>query len=223
MSEKMCVDVTLPGKKESIMGDGADSTRSVCAAWAVLLQKARAGDHAALNELAGEVRPELAAIAKKALPKRKGGKDDASDVVQESLLAICRNIGNFRGTTEAEFRAWLRAIVRNKARDVQRYDHQPGRDENRKQALPEDSSGAVMLAAGTSSPSQQATRREEEARREEALKRLPADAQEVIRLHFHEERDWPEIAREMERSEAAVKRLYFRAVRRWRESSGGSP
>jgi RNA polymerase sigma-70 factor (ECF subfamily) len=219
----MSVRVTLPAKKESIMGDAVDRTPPACNAWLAMFQKAQVGDTEALNRLAGELRPELIAMAKKALPKRKGGLEDASDVAQKSLMAVCQNIGDFRGTTEAEFHAWLKAIVKNKAFDVERYEHQPGRDERRKQALPLDSSGAVVLAADTSSPSQQATRHEEETLRDEAFDRLPPDDQQVLRLHFREKRTWSDTAHEMGRTEAAVKRLYFRAIKRWKQEIGENP
>jgi RNA polymerase sigma factor (sigma-70 family) len=75
----------------------------------------------------------------------------------------------------------------------------------------------LQLASDTSSPSQQATRNEEDERREAVFRQLSADDQLVIRLHFHEQRPWDEIAPRMGRGEAAVKQLYFRALSRWRQ------
>src|SRR5438045_6893661 len=102
--------VTLLAKKESIMEDAVGRTPPAGNAWLQIFQKAQAGDTEALNRLAGELRPELIAMANKALPKRKRGMEDASDVAQKSLMAMCQNIGDFRGNTEAEFHAWLKAI-----------------------------------------------------------------------------------------------------------------
>jgi len=55
----------------------------------------------------------LKLIAQLQLSPRLRTKEDASDVVQHVMLAACKDINNFRGTTEAELRAWLTRIACN--------------------------------------------------------------------------------------------------------------
>jgi DNA-directed RNA polymerase specialized sigma24 family protein len=51
-------------------------------------------------------------------PGRADGEPDASDVVQETLLETWQKIDAFHGTTEADFRAWLRTtLVHNEVDD----------------------------------------------------------------------------------------------------------
>ena len=45
---------------------------------------------------------------------------DSSDIVQQTLLRAHERIGQFRGTSEAEFLAWLRAILARKLADLVR-------------------------------------------------------------------------------------------------------
>src|SRR5262249_51214456 len=81
--------------------------------------------------------------------------------------------------------------------------------------LPGDSTGEVAIAAETSTPSQQVMRREEEEELEAALARMPAEYQQVIRLRRSSDKlPWAEIARQMDRTEDAIKQLFRRAVKR---------
>src|SRR5262249_61076458 len=48
------------------------------------------------------------------------GQFDTSDLVQQTLLKAHENRDQFRGTTDAERAAWLRAILANQVRDAYR-------------------------------------------------------------------------------------------------------
>jgi RNA polymerase sigma-70 factor, ECF subfamily len=172
-----------------------------------MLRRARAGEVAAWEELLARVRPELC--------RRLGAQGvppaDASDAAQETALALWNHLAQFRGTTEPEFWAWLDQISRRKFLDgVRREARRPH------QPLPEDAYGHVALPGNDSRPSERAARHEEDERREAALGRLSADDRQVLRLRFHEQREWPEVAVLMGRSVAAVMKLYHRALRRWK-------
>jgi RNA polymerase sigma-70 factor (ECF subfamily) len=52
------------------------------------------------------------------------------------------------------------------------------------------------------------------------LKRLPADQKRVIELRFFDQRSVREIARDMDRSEGAIKQLQFRALETLRKQVG---
>lgn len=56
-------------------------------------------------------RPYLLVLARMQINRRLQGKVDAADVVQEAFLAAHRDFTQFRGDSEAAFRAWLREIL----------------------------------------------------------------------------------------------------------------
>src|SRR5262245_45101132 len=66
----------------------------------------------------------LALLARAQLDPRWQAKVSPSDLVQQSLLEAHRDADQFRGTTDAELRAWLRRILArnlaNVARDLTR-------------------------------------------------------------------------------------------------------
>src|SRR3970040_1492373 len=77
-----------------------------------LLAAALAGDAHALGTLLGDVRPQLLAVAASLLGEQLAEKADASDIVQDGLVAACKGFGDFRGKTVAELRGWLTEILR---------------------------------------------------------------------------------------------------------------
>src|SRR3954447_24892393 len=76
-----------------------------------LLAKARSGDTTALGSLLELYRGYLTLLARTQIGRRLQGKADAADLVPETFLQVHQHIGVFRGTSEAEFLAWLRTIL----------------------------------------------------------------------------------------------------------------
>ena len=89
---------------------------------------------------------------------------DSSDVAQQALLRAHERIGQFRGTGEAEFLAWLRAILARLLADLARRAGQPQWEKRRSlEATLEQSSArlASWLADEQPSPGEQVRRREQ--------------------------------------------------------------
>lgn len=171
----------------------------------------------AVAELAQKLRPHIRAKAGKRLGAQTAGIADASDVTQDAEMAICRNIGAFRGSTEWEFLAWVNTILQNKIWDAQGGPHPP------MQAFQTDSDGEIAIAADTKSPSSKAAAREEESRLRAALLELSADDQAIIQLRYFERKGWDDIAKHTQVGVVALKGRYHRAIRRWKEKLGESP
>ncbi|GMU64546.1 MAG: DNA-directed RNA polymerase sigma-70 factor [Acidobacteriota bacterium] len=74
-----------------------------------LAARAAAGEAASLEELVLRYQERVYRLAL----RLTGDPSDAADVLQESFLAICRNLGGFRG--EARFSTWLYRITTNAA------------------------------------------------------------------------------------------------------------
>jgi RNA polymerase sigma-70 factor (ECF subfamily) len=171
----------------------------------------------------------LTILARIQIGRRLRGKVDASDVVQETFLHAVRDITQFRGTSDQEFAGWLRQILAARLADLfRRYCSTQARDVRLEQALQVelDRSSQVLergLVGKVSSPSQQAARHDRAAWLARALERLPEAYREVLVLHHLEECDFPEVARRMDRSVEAVKKLWARALVRLRRSLGDTP
>jgi RNA polymerase sigma-70 factor (ECF subfamily) len=75
-----------------------------------LLARARSDTGKSLGRLLELYRNYLQLLACTRIDLHLQGRVDASDVVQEAYLDACRDFGQFRGQTEAEFRGWLRQI-----------------------------------------------------------------------------------------------------------------
>jgi RNA polymerase sigma-70 factor (ECF subfamily) len=163
----------------------------------------------------------LRLLARLQLDPRLRGKLDPSDVVQQTLLEAYEKRGQFRGTSEAEWLAWLRQALAHNLADTLRAFGQAKRDVGRERSLGaavEASSCrlAAFLAAEQSSPSQRAERHERAVRLAEALAALPEDNREALVLHYCEDRPLAEIAQHLGRTPAAVAGLLKRGLKQLR-------
>src|SRR5262249_20309835 len=155
----------------------------------------------------GRYRPYLLLLARLRLDPRLRGKLDASGVVQQTLWEAHQARGQFRGTTEAEFAAWLRQILAhnlaNALRDLLR-DKRDVRREQSLEAAVEESSRRLdaWLAAEQSSPSERVERQEQGVRLAAALAELPEAQREALTRHPLEGRPLEEVARHLGRSRA---------------------
>jgi RNA polymerase sigma-70 factor, ECF subfamily len=188
-----------------------------------LLWRAMEGDAAALGDLLGIYRSRLASIARGHIRRRLQAKADASDLVQDALLAAHQHFADFRGSTEAEFWAWLRrilaALIANHAR---RYLGTKRRDARLERSLSADDDerparrGPVVVAK-VRSPSEQAVDREATVRLARALESLPPHYREVVIYRYREGRSFAEVAAQMGRSVESVEKLWVRALDRLRK------
>jgi RNA polymerase sigma-70 factor (ECF subfamily) len=203
---------------EAAVSDDADAVGH-------LIAQARAGSTEALEELMGRYRPYVGLLVQHKGGGRLQARVDASDIVQETLLQAARNIGQFAGNGEEEWRAWLARIAEREV--IHQVRHHAGaakRAVGREQPLatgPGSASSAFgvgqELAASQTSPSVAAVRGERSAMLADALDALPADYREVLILRHVEALDFPEVAKRMQRSAGAVRVLWTRALKRLRE------
>jgi RNA polymerase sigma-70 factor (ECF subfamily) len=164
----------------------------------------------------------LRLLARLQLSPRLQSKLDASDVVQQTLLQAHAARDQFRGQSEAEWLAWLRAILANTLTAAARRFSTEGRDLGRECSLEanlEQSSSRLecLLAADQSSPSERAVRGEELLRLAHAMACLPADQRRVVELHHLKGLPVAEVAELVDRTRPAVVGLLFRGLKRLRE------
>jgi RNA polymerase sigma-70 factor (ECF subfamily) len=187
-----------------------------------LVEAAREGNPGAADRLLLRYRGYLRFLARDRVFTSLKGKVDPSDVVQEVLLDAQRCLVQFRGRSERELLAWLRMILARRLVDLARKHHTPGgrtvvHERSLEEILRESSQAlARLLPAEGPTPSRHAAARETSALVAEALAKLSDEQEEVIRLRSIQELGWEEVAERLGRSNAAVRQLWVRALKKLR-------
>jgi RNA polymerase sigma-70 factor (ECF subfamily) len=151
-----------------------------------LIDRAKAGDRDALNQLLAGARPRMMAAALRVVRN----PDDAEDVVQESLLKVCRYLTRFEG--RSAFGTWLHRIVVNTSLDRLR------RPEARRDSTVENDEGdrreEPVLAVEEQTPEQLYGQAEAGVAVQSAMARLSPVHREVIALREMEGESYQDIA-----------------------------
>ena len=108
-----------PERRESAPADGAVSVESS----ADLIRRARGGDRAALEVLFARYVPPLRRWARGRLPRWARDVVDTDDMIQETLLATCRNLERFEPRHPGALHAYLRQALRRRVLDELRRAH----------------------------------------------------------------------------------------------------
>jgi RNA polymerase sigma factor (sigma-70 family) len=146
----------------------------------------------------------------RALRAREESEDIAQSVVREALEDLPRFEGGSKG-----MRAWLLKRAENKIRDRGRFWKRDRRDGSREEGIAQDEERTLLDAYRSFvTPSRAASAREELALVERAFAELPEDHRRVILLSRVGGLSHAEVARELDRSEAATRTLLSRAMAR---------
>ena len=149
----------------------------------ILLERARAGDLDAFNDLVLCYQDQLFALVVRMVPDR----DQASDVTQEAFFSAFRNMGAFRG---GSVKSWLNRICVNAAMDQQR-----ARKRRPVQPYPEFEDESWQPPAGPEAdPERTAVHAERSRAIATALTRITDDQRTAIVLYDVEGYDYGEIA-----------------------------
>lgn len=149
-------------------------------------------------------------------------KEDASDIVQQTMLDAHRDLAGFRGKSEVELRAWLWMVLTNNfltlAKRYGTLKRATGREVTAQNQL--EKSSALLhhqLVADQTSPSMKLMKQERSEQLAEALLRLLDDERSAVILkHYH---NWSvaEIAQHLGRTQEAVGGLLRRGLKKLRE------
>jgi RNA polymerase sigma-70 factor (ECF subfamily) len=175
-----------------------------------LVEFARGGDTSAASLLLERLGPRLVLWVAARLSPKLRELFDPEDVVQEILLAVHEGLPELDDRGERAFFAWVFRIGDNRIRDLADYQ---GAAKRKARPPPR---------VSQTTPATAAMRSEALLRVRAAIERLPEDYRTVIQLRRIEERDTEEVAKEMGRSENAVRVLYCRALKELRNVIGVS-
>jgi RNA polymerase sigma-70 factor (ECF subfamily) len=166
---------------------------------AALLARVRAGDRAAFDQLYRCFERPVFTLALRVC----GNRDDASEILQDTMLRLLDRIDDYRGSNGAPFWGWLRRIAVNEALMRLR------RDRRLLEELPDDN---VLFDELVPPPSSAA----DAAQLQRALASLPAATRSVLWLYHAEGYTHDEIAALMQRTPSFSKSQLARGTRRLR-------
>jgi RNA polymerase sigma-70 factor, ECF subfamily len=159
----------------------------------------------------------LVILARGQMDPRLRAKLDASDIVQETLLKAHRAFGQFRGQTEQQLAAWLRAILSNTlANAIRSFWRHEGKAEffSLDGALEQSSARLeAWLADGQLLPEEVASRNEQMLMLAGALAQLPDDQRCVLEAKHLHGLTVAEICEQTGRTKPAVVGLLYRAMK----------
>jgi RNA polymerase sigma-70 factor (ECF subfamily) len=158
----------------------------------------------------------LTLVARRAIGPELAPKLGGSDIVQETFLAAQQHSGGFRGRTEPEWRAWLKAILQNHLANQRRY-HAANKRRAPKNGPARDPRPELN---GVTPPSRHLVRRERDEALDRALGQLPERYRQVVCWHHHERLRFDEIAARLAISADAVQKVWGRALVRLKELLG---
>ncbi len=166
-----------------------------------------------------QYRDYLGILARLHLDPHLRGELDPSDIVQQTLLKAHENLQGFRGRTNAELQAWLRAILSQQLAILARKrGHRKIQTRSLEAALDQSSARLEsLLAADQSSPSQNLERAEQLADLAMALAALPEDQRTATELRYLRGLSVPEVAKQMDRTMVSVTGLLYRGTRALRQ------
>lgn len=173
-------------------------------------------DEATLNALLGQHRPYLRLMVENAIHDGYRRREDASDIVQKTMLESYEDFGAFRGNTEEEFSAWVLQILRRNVVNAIRDQLAAKRDIRRERYL-DSGDGSVSLfwwhvAPEQSTPSHRVLKAEAALNLAEALEQLPEPQRQAVRMRHLEGASLQEICEVMDRTPASIAGLLRRGL-----------
>ncbi|MCA9105573.1 MAG: sigma-70 family RNA polymerase sigma factor [Planctomycetales bacterium] len=174
-----------------------------------------------------EYRVYLRVLADMQLDARFRGKEDVSDVVQDTLMLAHRDLEAFRGTTELERRAWLKKILTHTISNLRKKYRTGKRDVRMERSIDQNLQDSAMILGrqiqgDLTSPSLRLMNKELGERLAEALVQLLEDERTAVMLkHIH---GWKvaEIAQHMSRTPESVAGLLRRGLSKLRHAMSDS-
>jgi RNA polymerase sigma-70 factor, ECF subfamily len=196
-----------------------------------LIERARAGDRQALNQLFARHRDRLRRMVEMRLHGRLQARVDPSDVIQDAFLEVSARIDDYLRDPKLPLFLWLRLVVGERLATLHR--HHLGtqmRDAGREVSLYRDASPAASSAALAAqllgrhtSPADAAVRAERLLRVQEALNALEPIDREILSLRHFEQLSRSEAAQVLGVAEGAAAKRYIRALKRLKDALAGFP
>ena len=187
-----------------------------------LIDRAVAGDSAALAELFGRYRKRLRAMVRLRMDRRLQGRVDPSDVLQEAYLDVSQQLSSYLANRKIPFYLWLRLTTGQRLMRLHRQHlgtaiREAGREVSlHRGALPQACSVslAAQLLGKITSASKVVERVEIQLQLQAALNGMDEMDREIIALRHFEELSNAEAAQVLGLEPSAASKRYIRALKR---------
>lgn len=160
-----------------------------------LIAKALEGDQHAWQQLVSRYQSALYYFGLRLL----GSREDANDLLQDVLMVLCRNLGQYRG--ESSFKSWLFSIANYRAMDVLR-----------RRKYTEDEQSLAELADDSPALCQQLNSKQQQQQVRLQLSQLPAEQRLILELKFYQQFTFDEIASQLAISSNTAKSRFYTAL-----------
>jgi RNA polymerase sigma-70 factor, ECF subfamily len=193
-----------------------------------VMAQIKAGNTAAMDSLlVASFDPLRSAIAHHMGDTLTKAQLEPEDVIQETYAAAWTNLPNAQFESFDAFLGWLRQIAENKLIDMHRAILADKRDVRRQTPSWGVKGGSYVdlldqVSSPLSTPSRGAARSEALAVLMVRMQQLPQDYRQVIHWRLIDGLPVAEVARRLDRSEAAVHMLCHRALKQLRELMGAA-
>ena len=141
-------------------------------------------------------------------------RETADDLVQSVAREVLADLSRFEWRGEAAFRHWLYGQAQTKLAERARFVLRAKRDPSREERDHDEAGATLDCYRSLCTPSAALAASEAIARLEAAFDALPADQKEAITLQRLCGMSYPELARQLGRSEGAVRNLVYRGLAR---------
>jgi len=234
LTDNVHLDVVMvSGYGERLLGDGTVDMSSFSSGipggdfetpldWQLLISQAKDGCDDSFQEMVERVYSYLILIAGARMRTGLQGKFGASDIVQHGLSKAHVSLDQFRGSSEAEFRSWVKMIVVNSMNNHNRHFEVQKREAGREATY----DSGVISPNKSELPTQidLAVRNEEKLLLQRYLARLPALEQRAIEMRHRFGYQHAEIATILGISEARVRSCIDKGIdqlKRWFKENEG--
>ena len=192
-----------------------------------LVQLAVGGDRGALLKLLERTRRGLCDFVSRRIPATLRGAVDAEDIVQNTHIEVFRRVTSFEPRGPDSFGRWVRTVAVHKLRDSIRGHRAVKRGGGRAPVaeMPGGSADSMIalvdwVAGAEKTPSRVVARAEAVSAMRAAMEQLPVDYRRALWMIYIEGRSTAEVARELDRSEGAIRVLCHKARKRLQRMLG---
>lgn len=157
------------------------------------------------------IRPVLMAIARDLVDRDLQAKIGASDLVQETMLDVVRDLDSIRSQDPKQIERWYREVLFNNFRDLTRFFRRTRkRSINKEIPLTDD----IPDKRSNLRPEQPIVRQEQLLTMQQAIGRLPPPHQQMLKWRYLDRLSYRKIASMVSRKEDAVRMMVNRSLDR---------
>ena len=182
--------------------------------WSSLIRTAKSGCDLAMDQLVTQFEAYALLVAESHINGSLQSKFGASDIVQMSLMEAHESIDQFDGSSESQFRVWLRRIVINNLLDQSK---QFTKTRKRAIAREDSTTNVVLQPSKQQTPSSILSRKESDHELRKLVDELPERQRFVVEARHRFGLSYFSIAQQLKMSEANARQLWSRAIKSLRQ------